>query len=130
MGHLPEAIKTLDFLQLLAQAFKVPVMKHTAVVKDKIKIVAVCGGSGSFLLQDAIAANADIFITADFKYHEFFDADNKIVIVDIGHFETEQYTSEIFSEILRNKFTNFAPLIAKTITNPVCYFQSSANPNK
>jgi putative NIF3 family GTP cyclohydrolase 1 type 2 len=83
--------------------------------------VAVCGGSGSFLLKEAIQAGADIFISADFKYHEFFDADSKIVIADIGHFESEQYTKDLLSEVLREKFTTFATTFSKTITNPISY---------
>ena len=84
--------------------------------------VAVCGGSGSALLGEAIAANADAFITADFKYHQFFDADNKILIADIGHFESEQFTKDLFHELLTKKFPKFAVHFSEVITNPVYYF--------
>jgi len=84
--------------------------------------VAVCGGSGSFLLKEAIQAGADLFVTADFKYHQFFDAEGKIIIADIGHYESEQFTSEIFAEILNEKFPNFAILLSNLSTNPVKYF--------
>ena len=79
-------------------------------------------GSGSFLLKDAIGAKADMFITGDFKYHQFFDADNQIVIADIGHYESEQYTVELLGTILKKKFPNFATLLSNITTNPVKYF--------
>ncbi|MBN4049624.1 Nif3-like dinuclear metal center hexameric protein, partial [Bacteroidales bacterium AH-315-N07] len=87
----------------------------------KIKKVAVCGGAGSFLLQDAIIQKADIFVTSDFKYHQFFDAEDKIIIADIGHYESEQYTKEIFYELLKKKFPKFAILKSEISTNPVNY---------
>ena len=97
-------------------------IKYTQLSNKPIKKVAVCGGSGRFLLNDAILQEADIFITSDFKYHEFFDADNQIVIADIGHFESEQYTIQLLHEILTNKFNNFAAYYTKVNTNPVNYF--------
>jgi putative NIF3 family GTP cyclohydrolase 1 type 2 len=81
----------------------------------------MCGGSGSFLLQNAIAAGADIFITSDFKYHDFFDTENKIVIADIGHYESEECTKEIFYEILNKNFSNIAILLGETVTKPYNY---------
>jgi putative NIF3 family GTP cyclohydrolase 1 type 2 len=84
--------------------------------------VAVCGGSGSFLLNAAIAAGADFFVSADFKYHQFFDAENKIIIADIGHFESEQFTKELFYELLTKKFPKFAVHLSEVGTNPVYYF--------
>jgi putative NIF3 family GTP cyclohydrolase 1 type 2 len=81
----------------------------------------VCGGSGSFLLNDAIRQNADVFITADFKYHQFFDAENKIIIADIGHYESEQFTKELIFELLQQKFPNFALHFSETNTNPIKY---------
>ena len=101
---------------------KADVIRHTALSGNKVQKVAICGGSGSFLLNDAIAAGADIFITADFKYHQFFDAEGKIVIADIGHYETEQFTPEIFEMVLKKKFINFAVLLSNVLTNPVKYF--------
>jgi putative NIF3 family GTP cyclohydrolase 1 type 2 len=87
-----------------------------------VKKVAVCGGAGSFLLNDAIRAAADVFVTGDFKYHQFFDADNKIIIADIGHYESEQFTKELFAELLVKNFSTFAVHLSKTVTNPIIYF--------
>jgi dinuclear metal center YbgI/SA1388 family protein len=98
------------------------VIRHTALPSDPIQKVAVCGGSGSFLLPDALAAGAQMLVTADFKYHQFFDADKRIVIADVGHFESEQFTSDLIATYLKEKFTNFAVLISETNTNPVNYF--------
>ena len=96
-------------------------VRYTSLLGKKIKKVAICGGSGSFLLKDAIRNDADIFITSDFKYHQFFDAENRIIIADIGHFESEQYTSELFYEILKKKFNTFALHLSKINTNPINY---------
>jgi putative NIF3 family GTP cyclohydrolase 1 type 2 len=87
-----------------------------------ISKVAVCGGSGSFLLNNAIASTADIFITSDFKYHEFFDAEGKIVIADIGHYESEQFTPNLLAALLKKKFTTFALRLTEINTNPINYF--------
>ncbi len=86
-----------------------------------VKKVALCGGSGSFLLGNAISQKADVFITGDFKYHQFADAENKILIADIGHFESEQFTKEVFFELLTKKFSNFAIHLSNVNTNPVNY---------
>ena len=83
--------------------------------------MAVCGGAGSFLLADAKDQQADIFITADFKYHQFFDADNQILIADIGHFESEQFTAQLFNKIISEKFPTFAVQISTINTNPINY---------
>jgi putative NIF3 family GTP cyclohydrolase 1 type 2 len=83
--------------------------------------VALCGGAGSFLLKKAMAAGVDAYISADFKYHEFFDAENQLIIADIGHFESEQFTVDLFYNILTEKFRNFAPLKSTIHTNPVNY---------
>jgi len=88
----------------------------------KIKKVAVCGGAGSFLIPKALAASADAFITADIKYHEFFDANNQLLIVDIGHYESEQFTINLLHEVLGQKFPTFAVLKTAVETNPVRYF--------
>ena len=97
-------------------------MKHTKLCKDQLKRVALCGGSGSFLLKHAIQQKADAYISADFKYHEFFDADNQLVVLDVGHYESEQYTSQLLIEKLTKKFRNFAFLLTESVTNPVEYF--------
>ena len=101
---------------------KTDCIRHTHLPGRKIERVALCGGSGSFLLPDAIRSSADIFITGDYKYHQFFDAEGKIIIADIGHYESEQFTSEIFEAILKKKFPTFAVLLSGINTNPVKYF--------
>ena len=87
----------------------------------KVKKVALCGGSGSFLLDDAIRQKADVFITGDFKYHQFFDAENDIIIADIGHYESEQFTKDLIYNLLEKKFTTFAFQLSKINTNPIKY---------
>ncbi|MDA7803795.1 Nif3-like dinuclear metal center hexameric protein [Crocinitomix sp.] len=122
IGNLPEAIDEKTYLAHLKLTFDCGIIRHTTLQNKPIKKVAWCGGSGSFLLNHAKAKKADIFITGDFKYHEFLDAENKLVIADIGHFESEQYTIELLDEILRKKFTTFAPCLTEIKTNPVKYF--------
>lgn len=121
-GELEQPMDVHDFLKYLKEKMQTACIRHTVLHREKIQRVAVCGGSGSFLLKQAMAAKADIFITGDYKYHQFFDAENRIVIADIGHYESEQFTIEIFSEILKEKFPNFATLFTKTNTNPVNYY--------
>ena len=122
IGFLEQEMDEVDFLKFVKQTMKTECIKHTALRGRKVKKVAVCGGSGSFLLKNAIQAGADIFITADYKYHQFFDADSRVIIADIGHYESEQYTVEIFETILKEKFPNFAILLSNIATNPVKYF--------
>jgi len=122
IGWLEQDMEAAEFLQLVKSAMNVKVIRHTHPTGKKIKKVAVCGGSGSFLLGHAIAAGADAFITADFKYHEFFDADGKLMIADIGHFESEQFTSDLLIDIIREKFPNFAIRLTTNNTNPINYF--------
>ena len=122
IGWLPEEMDGGDFLNLVKDRMDAVVIRHTKLLPRRIKKVAVCGGSGSFLLKDAIVAGADAFVTADFKYHEFFDADEKIVIADIGHFESEQFTSNLLIDIIQEKFPNFAIRLTEHNTNPINYF--------
>ncbi len=122
VGELPEAMPEEAFLRLVKNTFKTGCVKHTALQNRPVKKVALCGGSGSFLLKQAIALDSDAYISSDFKYHEFFDAEGRIVVADVGHFETEQFTPEIFYEVLSNKFANFATYLSETHTNPVHYF--------
>jgi putative NIF3 family GTP cyclohydrolase 1 type 2 len=96
-------------------------VRYTKLLGQNVSRVAVCGGSGSFLLEDAIRAKADLFVTADFKYHQFFNAEGKIVIADIGHYESEQFTTEIISDFLNRNFSTFAVRLAETGTNPIWY---------
>jgi putative NIF3 family GTP cyclohydrolase 1 type 2 len=110
------------FLHYLKDMMKVDCIKHTALCGKMVQTIAVCGGSGGFLLPRAIASGADFFITADYKYHEFFDADGQIVIADIGHFESEQFTIDLLYEIISKKYSNFARYCTSVNTNPVHYF--------
>jgi len=121
IGELAFPQEEAGFLQIIKTQMKAEVIRHTSFTGKKIVKVAVCGGSGSFLLKNAIAAGADVFVTADFKYHEFFEAEGKIVIADIGHFETEQFTQELLAEIISKKFPTFAIRLTKINTNPVKY---------
>jgi putative NIF3 family GTP cyclohydrolase 1 type 2 len=85
--------------------------------------VAICGGAGSFLITSSLRAGADAYITSDLKYHEFFDADHRILLADIGHYESEQFTIDLLQENLERKFPNFAVLKTEVVTNPVYYFR-------
>lgn len=122
VGELENPVSEIEFLNLLKTKFKAEIVRHTALSGAPVRKVALCGGSGSFLLNNAINAQADIFISADFKYHQFFDAGGKIVIADIGHYETEQFTVEIFDAILKKKNVTFAVLFSTLDTNPIKYF--------
>ncbi len=122
IGVLPEPVEPMEFLRFIKKALNTDCIRHTAILPKVIQRVAICGGSGSFLLPYAKKAKADVYISADFKYHEFFDADNSIIIADIGHFETEQFTPEIFYSYLQNKNCNFALHLSKINTNPIQYF--------
>lgn len=121
IGELEEPEEPNEFLERLKISMNTNCVRYTSIVKPEIRRVAVCGGSGSFLLQDAIRANADVFVSADFKYHEFFDSDGRIIIADIGHYESEQFTKDLISEVLREKFRTFAINFSKTVTNPIRY---------
>ncbi len=121
VGNLKEEMQPEDFLSYLKNRMNLKVIRHTNLIAP-IKTVAVCGGAGRFLLPDAVRCNADIFITSDFKYHEFFDADGKIVIADIGHYESEAFTKELISDLLREKFNSFAVNLSETVTNPINYY--------
>jgi dinuclear metal center YbgI/SA1388 family protein len=121
IGELENGIDEITFLKSLKVTMKTDCVRYTDLPGRQIKKVAVCGGSGSFLLKDAIHQKADVFITGDFKYHEFFDAENRIVIADVGHFESEQYTIELLADKLKEKFTTFAVCFTEVNTNPVNY---------
>ena len=121
VGELDEAEDELVFLNRIKSIFDIPTIRHTNSLGKKIKRVALCGGSGSSFLPDALAAKADVYISGDFKYHEFFDAQNRILIADIGHFESEQFTKDIFFEIISKKMPTFAVLISDSKTNPINY---------
>jgi len=120
-GDLNEPIDALEFLNQVKATFNCGSIRYTSLHKDKIERVAWCGGAGSFLLNDAKRANADIFITGDFKYHQFFDAEGEIIIADIGHFESEQFTKELIADFLGENFSTFAVRLSEVNTNPVNY---------
>lgn len=121
IGSFTHPFEETYFLEFLKEKMKTDCVRHTALLQKSIKKVAICGGAGSFLLQDAIRAGADAFISADFKYHQFFDADNKILIADIGHYESEQFTIPLLANLLQKKFPNFALHFSSINTNPVNY---------
>lgn len=122
VGDMEEGITELQLLALLKSGFGLSVVKHTALLNSPVKRIAVCGGAGIFLLPQAIASGAQVYITSDVKYHDFFDADNRVLVADIGHYESEQFTIELITEFLQQKFPNFAVLKTETNTNPVNYF--------
>ncbi len=121
IGELSKEEDEIAFLNRIKTIFNVRAIRHTKLLNKPIKKVAVCGGAGSFLISKAKAAKADIYITGDIKYHQFFDAENEIILADIGHFESEQFTKELFFEILTKKIPNFAVCLSKVNTNPIKY---------
>ncbi|WP_116106256.1 Nif3-like dinuclear metal center hexameric protein [Lewinella sp. IMCC34191] len=121
VGTLAEPVTEAAFLATLRDKMQVPVVRHTELLDREVKTVAVAGGAGGFLLADAKRAGAQVFVTADYKYHEFFDADGEIVICDIGHYESEQFTTQLLAELLTKEFTTFAVLSTERNTNPVRY---------
>lgn len=122
VGDLPDGLDETGFLAYLKKQMNLSVIRHTALRGRPVRRVAVCGGAGGFLLNDAIRAGADVFMTADYKYHEFFDADNRIIITDIGHYESEVYTKELIQQYLLKKFDTFAVILSEIDTNPVLYY--------
>lgn len=122
VGELEQSLEPIEFLKRLKSSMNLTAIRHTRLLDRKVKKVAVCGGAGSFLLPQAIRSGADFFVTADFKYHEFFDAEGKTTIADIGHYESEIFTKELLKDILTEKFPTFAVNFSTTDTNPVRYF--------
>ncbi len=122
VGELKEEMDEVDFLQKVKEQFNLHVIRHTPLLRRKVKKVALCGGAGSFLIKNAVAAKADFYITSDVKYHEYFDAEDKIVIADIGHYESEQFTVNLLYDVLHSNFPTFAILLSEVKTNPVNYF--------
>ncbi|HEX8658600.1 MAG TPA: Nif3-like dinuclear metal center hexameric protein, partial [Hymenobacter sp.] len=121
VGELPVPLAPAPFRALLKERLLVPVVRHTPFEKE-IKTVAICGGAGAFLIGAARAAGADAYVTGDVKYHEFFGAEGQLMLCDVGHFESEQFTGEVFRDLLTAGFKRtFAVLIAETPTNPVHY---------
>ena len=128
IGELKTPMASTDFLNFLKETMRSDGIRYSKLVKDRVKKVAVLGGSGSFAIEAAMKAGADIFVSADFKYHDFFRAENTIILADIGHYESEQYTKELLHSYLMKKMTNFATslaeqniLISDINTNPISY---------
>jgi len=122
VGKLSEKIDTEAFFDLLKERMQLSIIKHTDICYQKVSKVAICGGSGGFLLEHAKAAGAQVFVTSDYKYHEYFDADGDIIIADIGHYESEQYTIELLYKLIKEKFRTFAAHYTLQSTNPVYYY--------
>jgi len=121
-GDLPVEMDGKSFLKMTKKRFKTTNIRHSELLEKPVKRVAVLGGSGSFALKNAIAIGADAYVSADFKYHEFFGAEKQLIIADIGHYESEQFTNNLLVEYLTKKFTNFAIILAETKTNPIYNF--------
>lgn len=122
VGELEDPMDEEVFMSFLKDRFHAAAIRHSPLLAKPVKKVAFCGGAGSFLLGKAIVAGADVFVTGDFKYHQFFNAEGKIVVMDIGHYESEQFTRELFYDLLMKKFPKFAVRLSETDTNPIKYF--------
>ncbi len=122
IGVLSKSMTQKEFLNFVKDKLPIPVIRHSKLLKNKIKTVAVLAGSGSFAIDNAINIKADAFITGDLKYHDFFKSDNKILLIDAGHFETEFFIKNKLQEILKEKIPNFAFIRSKINNNPVKYF--------
>ncbi len=122
IGKLPEALDFEVFLSRIKEQFNMPYLRHTPQVHTQVQSIAYCGGAGAFLIPTAKAQRADLYLTADLKYHDFFSADGVIDLVDMGHFEMEQYTSQLIVDYLSEKKLNFAIHLTETLTNPINYF--------
>jgi dinuclear metal center YbgI/SA1388 family protein len=123
VGEMESPLGSKEFLEMLRSVFKSVVIRHTRPPDKKIARVAVCGGSGSSLIHAAMKSKADVYVSGDFKYHDFFEAGPGFMIADIGHFESEQFTMEIFNDLLTKKFPNFAVHFSEVNTNPIHYFK-------
>ena len=121
IGDLKNAMETVDCLNFIKSKMQTECIRHSKPLNKTIKRIAVLGGSGSFAISAAKAAGADILVTADLKYHDFFSAENDIVLADIGHYESEQFTKSFLVDYLSKKITNFAIILSKTNTNPIKY---------
>lgn len=122
IGTLPHEEEAYTFLRQVKEIFQVGCVRHTAIDEGKkVRRIALCGGSAAEFIDKAIREKADLFITADVKYHQFFDAERQIIVADIGHFESEQFTKEIFFEIISKNNPKFAVHISESKTNPINY---------
>ena len=129
IGELPIDLKEAQFLEYVAEKFDAKGVRYSKPTGKMIRNIAVLGGSGAFAIEAAKKENVDAYISADFKYHDFFKAENQLLLIDIGHYESEQFTKNLLFEYLSKKFTNFAPalkakiIISKTNTNPINYLK-------
>ncbi|MEO9569591.1 MAG: Nif3-like dinuclear metal center hexameric protein, partial [Polaribacter sp.] len=121
IGELSSEMDEKEFLLYLKKTMKTDCVRHSNLINKKIKKVAVLGGSGSFAISNAKRAGADAYVSADFKYHEFFKAENSILLADIGHYESEQFTKNLLVDYLTKKFSNFAVILSEKSTNPIYY---------
>ena len=121
-GEIDQELKMTEFLAKVKSLMEIPVLRHSKVSDRSIRKIAVCTGSGSFLIPDAIKAGADVFLTSDLKYHDYFDAHHRLILADIGHYESERFAKDLMVDILIRKFPNFAFLISEINTNPIIYF--------
>lgn len=123
VGELPLDTEASSFLQWVKEKFHLSVLKHTPIVNNQLKTIALCGGSGSFLIDTVKQQNIDCFITSDLKYHEFFEADGQLLLLDIGHGESEQFVPALIVAYLTGKFPTFAVLESSVNTQPVRYLK-------
>ena len=121
IGDLPEPMQEEDFLKFTKKTFKTNGIRFSSKIGKSVKKIAVLGGSGSFAISNAIQKKADVYISADFKYHDFFKAEGKILLIDVGHYESEQFTKNLLVEHLTKKFTSFAIILSEKSTNPIYY---------
>jgi dinuclear metal center YbgI/SA1388 family protein len=122
IGDLKKALSEEQLLKALRETFSIPVIRHSPLTGKPVSRVAICGGAGSFLISNALQLGAGFFISADIRYHEFFGGEGEMVIADIGHFESEQFTIDLLHAVILEKFPNFAVLKSGTVTNPVNYY--------
>ena len=121
IGELQQPVESMAFLQQIKEIFRCDRLRYTTPHTPFMQRVAVCGGAGASFFKQALAGQADIYISGDFKYHDFFLTENRIMIADIGHYESEQFTKEIFYEILTKKISKFAIQFSEINTNPIKY---------
>jgi len=121
VGELEKPISEVEFLETVKTKMQCGGIRHSSLLGKSIKKVAVLGGSGSFAIKNAIQAGADVFLTSDLKYHNFYEAENQMVLADIGHYESERYTKNYIVDYLKEKITNFAIVLSEENTNPVKY---------
>ena len=122
IGFMDKPMNDYNFLNFLKEKFKLNYLRHSNLLNKKIEKVALVAGSGSFAIENAISEKADCLISSDYKYHDFFKANDKITLIDIGHYESEKYTKELIFEFLNKKLTNIALHLSDENTNPIKYY--------